>query len=1062
MSGEHEQSSWSIAVFTARLRLAGVRVGPREYEQALFVVAQQPTWARERLRSILAGLFIAGPADRTLFDAVFDLVFTADQVAPLTPDTALSPGGPKPHPTDPLTAAEGQRRPETVREGLLPPPPPPTPPESRRTAVLNALRPADRLGWTLLAFIPCAVIAYLLYDGSSTAVGTAAPQTAEEAPLIAWLFAAFAGAALLGPILMVLRVITRRRVDEDGLAKPKIDPAARREPPGTPRFAFRLGAVGGALPPRLDPERLRTIVDLFVYADGEEELRELDIDRTISAVIARAGMVTILHPRRRVLPLIVILEDANSSARLWNSVPEELAQGLTRRGFDVVRRSFSGSLHRAADRPGEAARRLALATEIESLVDDSGYAVTMVFSDCNLWQSADARLLARLGMAGRAFWFDDRDRELWDARLDPLRNARIPIYEATGEAIEEALRAAYAPGRGIGTRARTAGAALGRRRRSGLAGEVHAILGGAIGWARHCALVEPVSLALAESIRATFHGRVPWIALSRLVALPGSTVAAEGLRFDSRVRSLLLAELAALEPASRKDKVIAHIRKAIERYEPGADAGSTAHASWRLSIQNDEVMRRPDEALREIGRIRESGLLADEPIAEFLERLVPTTAGGRPDGEFVARDTSIRLPVRPRRSESLEVLRAAQAPERRPPPQHPVWQISTPELRLGEPLMRAELRPAMAFGQDDDLILQTASDGGQGVRIVSIDVSSGLVKEEIGRLDEPLMALAGHDKTVVVATSAGRIRCFMHKSLAPDPSGAVDSSATGWLVYDAEERFEPNEIPLLCVSTLRAEAMVWLPRREILRRFLPVSQPPVVKLYTAEQGLSAIADVSPNFMIGGAPTGALVAMAKVGGSDTPAGEMSVFETRYPGAITALASASVEVRNTDGDGLTRVAVAYTERTTGRHYVAGLDLHLSPSQRAVERTWRPVEVLAATRRLDVAANSTIVLVAMDDLVDVIDLEAGMSIVASEADMLLSSLGFSAEQGARVAAATLSGRRIAVTTASPPRLEVRKLERVEFETGAAESAAQAPTEQIAEAASPPEAAVKEAPAA
>src|SRR6185369_9408618 len=107
-----------------------------------------------------------------------------------------------------------------------------------------------------------------------------------------------------------------------------------------------------------------------------------------------------------------------------------------------------------------------------------------------------------------------------------------------------------------------------------------------------------------------------------------------------------------------------------------------------------------------------------------------------------------------------------------------------------------------------------------------------------------------------------------------------------------------------------------------------------------------------------------------------------------------------------------------------------------------------------QLYVTANSTTVLVAMNDLVDVIDLDAGMSIVASEADMLLNSLGFSAEQGARVAAATLAGRRIAVTTASPPRLEVRKLERVEFATEPVES-----TQASPEATNEPEAAAKEA---
>lgn len=1036
MSGEHDQSKWPIAVFAARLRLAGVRVGPREYEQALFVVAQQPTWPRERLRGILASLLIAGPADRTLFDAVFDLVFTKDEVAPQETDAAISAARRLQDPAATPVSGRPVEAVERSRAPTRPPPEGPPKPQPVRMVVLRAL-PADKLSWTLLSFIPCAVIAYLLYDSSGAAVADAGSQSAEEAPLIAWLFAGFAGAALLGPILMVLRLITRRRVGEEGLAKPRYDPTHRREPAGTPRFTFRLGAVGGALPPRLDPERLRTIVDLFVYADGEEERRELDIDRTISAVIAGAGMVTILHPRRRVLPLIVILEDANSSARLWNSIPAELALGLNRRGFDVVRRLFSGSLHRTADRPGEAARRTALAADIEGLIDDSGYAVTMVFSDCNLWQSADARLLARLGMAGRAFWFDDRDRELWDSRLDPLRNARIPIYEATAEAIEEALRAAYAPARGVGARARTAGAALGRRRHSGLAGEVHALLGGAIGWARHCSLVEPISLALAESIRSTFHERVPWIALSRLAALPGTTVAAEGLRFDSRVRSLLVAELAALETPSRKDKVISHIRKIIEQDKPADDAGGTAHASWQLSIQNVEVMRKPDEAFREIGRIRESGLLADEPIAAFLERLVPTTPGGRPD--FEPHETSIRLPVRPRRSESLELLRSTRALGRRQSPHHPVWRISTPELRLGEPLMHTELRAVMAFGQDNELILQTPSkskDASQVPRIVSIDVSSGLVKEEISGLDGPLAAMAVHGKVIAVATQSGRIRALMFEALEPTSLTAANGRTHDWRRYEGTLQLEPGEPVLLCVSTIRPEVLALLPRRRVLTRIVQGKDPTVSTLPT-EHEIGAIADVSENFLIAGCSSGMLLPVPKISPpNESPA--IPPLGQRYPGPITALASALLEARNTDGDGLTRVVVAYTERASSRHYVAALDLHLSPSRRAIERTWRPVEVLAQPHQLYITANSTAALVAMNNLIDVVDLDAGMSIIASDADLLLGSLGFSAAENVRVVAASLADRRIAVTTASPPRLEVRKLERVEFATEPAEIAA------------------------
>ena len=72
--------------------------------------------------------------------------------------------------------------------------------------------------------------------------------------------------------------------------------------------------------------------------------------------------------------------------------------------------------------------------ELRNLVEDEAYSVVMVFSDGNRWQTADTQLIAGLAAGGPILWFDDRDRELWDSRLDPLRLAKIPIYEATGPA----------------------------------------------------------------------------------------------------------------------------------------------------------------------------------------------------------------------------------------------------------------------------------------------------------------------------------------------------------------------------------------------------------------------------------------------------------------------------------------------------------------------------------------------------------------------------------------------------------------------------------------------------
>lgn len=112
----------------------------------------------------------------------------------------------------------------------------------------------------------------------------------------------------------------------------------------------------------------------------------------------------------------------------------------------------------------------------------------------------------------------------------------VPMLIAGGgllfHAWRHGVRSAFAPGRGIGAPAQTRAPQQSAVMAPRWTRRVHALLGSAVGWARHCAVVEPISVALAESIRQAFHPRLPWIAFSRLCALPGSTMELEGLRFD--------------------------------------------------------------------------------------------------------------------------------------------------------------------------------------------------------------------------------------------------------------------------------------------------------------------------------------------------------------------------------------------------------------------------------------------------------------------------------------------------------------------------------------------------
>lgn len=1027
MAAIEQHEEWPIKILADGLRTAGLRIGPREYMQALVVLVHESEWPREQLRAVLASLFVISSSDRLAFDRLFDLTFPKDERDSVNPfrATPQPPARPPPprHPVGRLPPSPLAGPPEKTAEPEVIP----SPPErvGRDGFWLTARRAAsellgDALGWAIMLLVPCG-IAGLVYYLSSPGGGSGIvnPNSAQnEPPWTAWLFSALLAAGLMGPILLALRWFTRD--------KPLFQEKPR-EPTAGGAAVFRPGLVGGPPPARVEPERLKAICEVFGYSNGEDDERELDADATIEAVIASGGLPLIRHPASRVLPVVVVLIDTTSLGRHWNSTPEEIVRALSERGLDVRHLPFDGSLH-APGRPDDGLTALQPTTtglQLRNLADDEPYSVVMVFSDGNRWQGADTQLLASLSADGPILWFDDRDRELWDSRLDSLRLARIPIYEATGAAVEEALRAAYAPGRGIGSPARTAGNALARRRRASLADETRALLGNAIGWARHCALFEPISVALADSIRREFHPTLPWLTFSRVCALPGSTIGPEGLRFDPRVRSLLLTGFARLEPERLRDAVVEHIVNAVTKAGAGTAPGTPANALWQLSLQRVEVHRHPDDAVREIVALRQTGLVEEEPVDRFLRRLQPLSLKQASDGRRSAADPPIPVAKPLRSAETIEALRGPDAALSRA--RLPVWQISTPELRLDAAQHAFAEGPVAAFVGDDRVFVRQPSPTQQdGERLVPVSVHSGIPVGEGFDLSGSLTALDAGDGTIAAGDSNGELFAF----------------------FRAEEA-QPDEAPqaadYLQASSDRMGRLqaVFADARQ--RRALGLSSG-LLTILTPGKPPPSVSLEFDGPVTAGCAFGDLVLLANAYGQLMAVGasgeKVPIKDDNLPGPIHALAP--LPFRDGAGPFPKLLAVAYSGPTGDeRAYVAVFDVEAGSGvgfPEIVLRRRQKIAVGARPVKLEISQDGTTLLVVMERAIDIVDTASGLSLLAGDADLLLESLGASDPEKMRVAAASLADRRIAVLTAEPWRLEVRRLETQVFEQ---EPAAEPPPE-------------------
>jgi hypothetical protein len=104
--------------------------------------------------------------------------------------------------------------------------------------------------------------------------------------------------------------------------------------------------VGGTPPRWLDRKALHHAAQWVSWYHAPDPRGEIDPGASLAATLAAGGWLSLVRrPRRRLRPVLLLvdgLSTAFAGSAAWNPLPDELEQGLRRRGIAVRRGRFQG------------------------------------------------------------------------------------------------------------------------------------------------------------------------------------------------------------------------------------------------------------------------------------------------------------------------------------------------------------------------------------------------------------------------------------------------------------------------------------------------------------------------------------------------------------------------------------------------------------------------------------------------------------------------------------------------------------------------------------------------
>ena len=361
---------------------------------------------------------------------------------------------------------------------------------------------------------------------------------------------------------------------------------------------FPLGSIGGEPPPWLDDETLDYLADTMGYFQTRWHGRNLDVPASINATLQQGGLPDLVFQRRHEVRSLLILEDRYAEATEWNHIPEELALGMRRRGIPVIYGTFAGDPDTFTTDDGSS-------YHLEDFEDERRGILLLLFTDGKGFYGEDQgfalEALARWPMAA---WMELRDIRFWDESTALSTQYKLPIYPATETGLMQVLHRFLTE---RGTMADYSFDAANWQPNpiltdANLTTYLQEFLGDAYLWAADCAMIQPITPALAQRLRETFHNQIPPSRIERLWSLPFTRNNVSGMRFHSKVLQVLRNSFMARREELAQGDVISFIFGHIEMAEPALPSNNLAHMAWetvkerfKLEFDRENDLKRLEE-----------------------------------------------------------------------------------------------------------------------------------------------------------------------------------------------------------------------------------------------------------------------------------------------------------------------------------------------------------------------------------------------------------------------------------------------------------------------------------
>ncbi|MDX0191719.1 hypothetical protein [Sinorhizobium meliloti] len=780
MSSTEEPSLYAnVALFAAvlplRLREAGVPLHPDDASAIGTILEKQPRWRVDELADALSPVLVRRPNDSAIIREAISALAT-EFVANTNPTRETGPGG---GPVEPPKTFCHQLRCIGLKIGAGF-----TVSVELAVSVLRVVGRVAHYAGRGLPFLAAGGLPLLAFGVLSAFLSGVSPPNDDgeclTCPTVSatdWnlvIDALIAGLSTGGLILLFWRaVIMELEVGRSrGELSTRTDTfrADGHSAPATPmrilpigdQTYFKASEIGGKPERFLRKEQAGKIAELYNYRPGEVDPLRIDIRGTLDRYARGGDPASYVAQRRRELPLVLILVDRCSEGWLWNTLAGDLVDSLKARGIFHEQIVFPGSLF------VNSGSKLTIRPEgvrLRRIMTEPGWTMALVFGEAHRLGPIDLKLLGDVAENGALAFLDMRDSALWDRRHVMVERSGVMLSEATERGLADVLARLFAPDQRRLSHTRPVVAP----RRFHPRGDAWTValqrLGDERGegyhWASDCALIEPVSFALAELLRdryASLRTPAASLAFSRLSTLPGAWMGPDGLRFEARVRRRLLNAFAA-RPWSERKETAKIIRDAIRIAKPST-GGTTATAvhAW-VEARAEAYFDSPDGALEAAMRLENEGLVATAPVRDFLDR-VARGENSRTDGTGLSGDPDViclkhppsRLLIRRQLAKRLSRPSDGEPRQYADGADLPLWRLEAPNGRLRSSKLREDLNGAFLAGARH--LLLAGREGVELCDMVLMRTEPLFLGDDLGRVREVLTA--SRAKVAILIGESGR------------------------------------------------------------------------------------------------------------------------------------------------------------------------------------------------------------------------------------------------------------------------------------------------------------------